>query len=751
MRSSKALVGGLAGLALALSAIVALPSPATAFSGEEFDPGFIISDERFFDYASMSEADIQRFLDEQVPVCDATDPSLPCLRHLVTSTSDREPASNGCAGYQSEGWESAAHIIYKVAQSCRINPQVILTTLQKEQSLVTSTRPSAWQYQAATGWGCPDTAECDSRYFGFFNQVYRSAWQFREYTATPYYWRYKIGVNTVQYHPNAACGSSTVVIRNQATANLYIYTPYQPNAAALANLWGSGDSCSAYGNRNFWRIFYSWFGNPAATGVGPIDALYNSRSAELGAPLSDYIPIASEYGSGTGRAYEHGSIYWTAQTGAAAVVEPFRSLYFSFDGALGPLGWPNSQSVPIPGKPGGAGQSFQRGSIYTSTETGTHTVFDEIRGAYFANSGAVGWLGWPVEEAASLHRTAPPAATATTQRFEHGTILAIPARGTFAVPTAIMEAYLSAGGPDSPLGWPTTIAFDYPYHGGGTGQIFEGASIFSSSSGTFAVAGPIRAAYFAASGGAGWLGWPAGPESCTPEACWQEFQNAWIVSDSAGARIAHPDIEALHATTGGDTGPDGRRTSELIPIPDNGGGFGQVYANASIYASDAGAYSVSGEIRGVYWSHGGSSGWLGWPTSTADCAPAGCEQRFQNGVIFAPAGGVAFATSSTIASVYEANGGMSGSLGHATSGVVAIPQNGGGTGQSFTVGSIYASPSGGFAVSGPIRDAYWARSGSAGPLGWPTSAQSCDATGVCSQQFQAGTITWSASSGAVVH
>ena len=53
-------------------------------------------------------------------------------------------------------------------------------------------------------------------------------------------------------------------IQNQATANLYIYTPYQPNAAALNNLFGSGDGCSAYGNRNFWRLFSDWFGSTFA-------------------------------------------------------------------------------------------------------------------------------------------------------------------------------------------------------------------------------------------------------------------------------------------------------------------------------------------------------------------------------------------------------------------------------------------------------------------------------------------------------
>jgi hypothetical protein len=53
-----------------------------------------------------------------------------------------------------------------------------------------------------------------------------------------------------------------VFIENQATAGLYNYTPYTPNDAALNNMYGTGDACSSYGNRNFWRIYTDWFGNP---------------------------------------------------------------------------------------------------------------------------------------------------------------------------------------------------------------------------------------------------------------------------------------------------------------------------------------------------------------------------------------------------------------------------------------------------------------------------------------------------------
>jgi hypothetical protein len=107
-----------------------------------------------------------------------------------------------------------------------------------------------------------------------------SAWQFREYTNNPSAWRYKVGNNVIQFNPNTACGSSVVNITDQATADLYNYTPYQPNAAALANLNGIGDSCSSYGNRNFWVIWSNWFGSP--TGVNPFgsfDALTASVSS----------------------------------------------------------------------------------------------------------------------------------------------------------------------------------------------------------------------------------------------------------------------------------------------------------------------------------------------------------------------------------------------------------------------------------------------------------------------------------------
>ena len=123
--------------------------------------------------------------------------------------------------------------------------------------------------------------------------------------------------NNVRYNPNASCGSSPVYIANQATAGLYNYTPYQPNAAALAAGAGSGDYCSAYGNRNFWIYFTNWFGSTQTAGAGDLADLYVSTGAENG-PLGAVTQgvTCGLLNGGCKQGYANGSIYWSPATGA---------------------------------------------------------------------------------------------------------------------------------------------------------------------------------------------------------------------------------------------------------------------------------------------------------------------------------------------------------------------------------------------------------------------------------------------------
>ena len=250
-----------AGMVLGLGALqtASTTESASAAVGSEFNPGNIISNEKFRDSGAMSAAQVQGFLESQVRSCSS---GFVCLKDYRQDTWTRT-ADAQCTSYLGAAGERASVIISKVAFACDVNPQVLLVLLQKEQALVSTTAPSASRYNFATGYACPDTAPCNTEFAGFYNQVYKAAWQYRYYENNPTSYRYRAGsVVNIQWHPNAACGTQPVYIENQATANLYIYTPYAPNAAALNNLYGTGDGCSSYGNRNFWRIFTDWFGAP---------------------------------------------------------------------------------------------------------------------------------------------------------------------------------------------------------------------------------------------------------------------------------------------------------------------------------------------------------------------------------------------------------------------------------------------------------------------------------------------------------
>ena len=253
-----ALVALVAGLALTAPA-----APAEAANNADFRADNIISDGVFFNSNTMSPAAIQSFLADKGRNCVAG--SAPCIKDFRADSPSRPAQGAGhCGAYPGGSNELASTIIYKAAKACGINPQVLIVTLEKEQSLITGTRPSATRFAIAMGFDCPDTRACGSSSMGFEYQMYKAAWQFRQYTLTPNYFRYKPGNIAVQFNPNAACGSTIVNIKNQATANLYNYTPYQPNAAALRAGAGVGDSCSAYGNRNFFRFFSDWFGSPTS-------------------------------------------------------------------------------------------------------------------------------------------------------------------------------------------------------------------------------------------------------------------------------------------------------------------------------------------------------------------------------------------------------------------------------------------------------------------------------------------------------
>lgn len=194
---------------------------------------------------------------------------------------------------------SAGEIIAAVAKSCRINPQVLLVTLQKEQGLITasSNRLTPVKYQIAMGFACPDHGKCDERFLGFGEQLYYAAKQFQRYRLDPGLYNYRAGrVAAISLGPDEQCPKQELTPKNWATAALYNYTPYvgqtPPEENSSSN---SGNStakesnskeanlnsaqtetttqpeskapslptvCNQRGNFNFWGFYKAWFGDP---------------------------------------------------------------------------------------------------------------------------------------------------------------------------------------------------------------------------------------------------------------------------------------------------------------------------------------------------------------------------------------------------------------------------------------------------------------------------------------------------------
>jgi putative cell wall-binding protein len=233
-----------------------------------FDAGNIISDENFYNGSALTQAGVQAFLDGRKPsACLST--TVKCLESYTTTSFDR-PANALCQSYEGVANERASSIIAKVGQACGISQKVLLVLLQKEQSLVGLRNPQPATYDAATGFGCPDGQACNPAEAGFFNQVYYAAFGFKNYGTANFANRYPVGATSnILFNSKAEklelCGSAPVTVSNNATHALYVYTPYQPNAAALADLYGPGDGCSEYGNRNFYTMYLGWFGDPKST------------------------------------------------------------------------------------------------------------------------------------------------------------------------------------------------------------------------------------------------------------------------------------------------------------------------------------------------------------------------------------------------------------------------------------------------------------------------------------------------------
>lgn len=314
-----------ASLLLIAAAIPLSFAPLISVSALDINKNNIIDDAIFDNTSSMTAGQIDSFLNGFSNSCISPNSGFAALEPTGYSPS---------GGFTYGGYVTAGQVISVAANTYGLNPQVLLTTLQKEQSLVTGgagfcENGDMNKYAAAVGYGCPDsgttysytglslyrrngnvvssvgpTCVNSAAKAGFSQQVIRGAWLLKfgqqrskgnvswavvkgnwdnsDDPPTCYggpmtqgaYKRCQTG-STVYYDGYTTIDSQSVHMDTGATAALYWYTPHFS------------------GNQNFDTIFTQWFGSLFGGSIGPTayrlfnpatkDHLYTAKENERAA------------------------------------------------------------------------------------------------------------------------------------------------------------------------------------------------------------------------------------------------------------------------------------------------------------------------------------------------------------------------------------------------------------------------------------------------------------------------------------
>ena len=200
-----------------------------------FNPATLISDASFRAVSSMSQAEVQKFLEGQSGI----------LKSYAASD------INGTV-------KPASQIIWEAAQAFDVSPKVVLVTLQKEQGLLSNPAPSASALAWAMGCGSPSS---------FGAQIWLGS--------------DSLSVDGAGWYAGItkSCGDGTVSPTNVSTYSLYTYTPW-------IGLAGGG-------NKLFWTLYWQYFGDPAGDVTAPtttaagVDGAWHSKAVTVGFAATD--------------------------------------------------------------------------------------------------------------------------------------------------------------------------------------------------------------------------------------------------------------------------------------------------------------------------------------------------------------------------------------------------------------------------------------------------------------------------------
>lgn len=280
-----------------LLATLVIPASVEASS---FDRNRIIDDPIFENSNTMNTGQIDAFLNGFAHSCISTNSGFQAIKPT---------GYNPSQGFQYGDFTSAGEVIATAAGIYGVNPQVLIVTLEKEQSLITGqnnfsgycNNGSNHKYAAAAGYGCPDSGSSQgysnvniyrrngvaqtsvsstcvntSAKVGFSQQVIRAAWLLKFgqqrskgnigwaviggswdnsddlqscYSGPMTQGHRKTCPNSsmVYYDGYKTIDNAAVYMTTGATAALYWYTPH------------------FHGNQNFSNLFKQWFGTTYAS------------------------------------------------------------------------------------------------------------------------------------------------------------------------------------------------------------------------------------------------------------------------------------------------------------------------------------------------------------------------------------------------------------------------------------------------------------------------------------------------------
>jgi hypothetical protein len=244
------------------------------------------------------QTQIQAFFNGQaISIVGGRNATLSGGSNCLKTYTDVEPTFNGTS-WSYGGSVPAARIIAETAIQWGINPEVIISTLQKEESLISGAACDGWRYSSAMGYGCPDSGSCNPKYAGFTRQVLWGSWQLkfaeqRSYGNTAWdgdgdltYTGYMTqgnrkrcdSCNTFFFDGNAVLDGVNTHLDNGTTASLYSYTPHL--------------------NQSFPGIFEGWFGSVRVPTFGWSfvgQYVYTDQSKTVGSGTTGMLPFTEVY------------------------------------------------------------------------------------------------------------------------------------------------------------------------------------------------------------------------------------------------------------------------------------------------------------------------------------------------------------------------------------------------------------------------------------------------------------------------